>query len=227
MVSPAKCIAGRSVADWVAAYPVLSDLCALKETAWVNPDKLPFAQEDITSRGHAIECRINAENPALNFRPSPGQITALHIPGGPGIRVDSSAYQGYTIPPYYDSMIAKLIVHAAKMNREGKQVHEIIASLKQPKESKEIRIKLTDPDFKAYGAKVLEDMKAKAEEMSGWTIVQPNYEGLRVSCTNADEDGWWLLRMSLHDPVMPLNIESNVEGGVEAIERKLKAMGLL
>ncbi len=75
-------------------------------------ERLPFAQEDITIRGHAIECRINAENPALNFRPSPGQITALHIPGGPGIRVDSSAYQGYTIPPYYDSMIAKLIVHA-------------------------------------------------------------------------------------------------------------------
>lgn len=74
--------------------------------------KLPFTQDDITIRGHAIECRINAENPALNFRPSPGQITALHIPGGPGIRVDSSAYQGYTIPPYYDSMIAKLIVHA-------------------------------------------------------------------------------------------------------------------
>ena len=77
-----------------------------------NGEKLPFAQEDITIRGHAIECRINAENPALNFRPSPGQITALHIPGGSGIRVDSSAYQGYTIPPYYDSMIAKLIVHA-------------------------------------------------------------------------------------------------------------------
>lgn len=77
-----------------------------------NGEKLPFAQEDITIRGHAIECRINAENPALNFLPSPGQITALHIPGGPGIRVDSSAYQGYTIPPYYDSMIAKLIVHA-------------------------------------------------------------------------------------------------------------------
>lgn len=77
-----------------------------------NGEKLPFAQEDITIRGHAIECRINAENPALNFRPSPGQITALHIPGGPGIRVDSSAYQGYTIPPYYDSMIAKLIVNA-------------------------------------------------------------------------------------------------------------------
>ncbi|WP_298483563.1 acetyl-CoA carboxylase biotin carboxylase subunit [uncultured Ruminococcus sp.] len=73
---------------------------------------LPFTQEDIQVKGHAIECRINAENPAQDFRPSPGTIHMLHIPGGPGIRVDSAVYQGYTIPPYYDSMIAKLIVHA-------------------------------------------------------------------------------------------------------------------
>ncbi len=75
-------------------------------------ENLPFTQEDIQVRGHAIECRINAENPELDFRPSPGTIRALHIPGGPGVRVDSAVYQGYTIPPYYDSMIAKLIVHA-------------------------------------------------------------------------------------------------------------------
>ena len=106
-------------------------------------------------------------------------------------------------------------------------MHEIISTLKQPKESKEIRIKLTDPDFKAYGAKVLNDMKAKAAEVPGWSIVEPNYEGLRVSCGNADEDGWWLLRMSLHDPVMPLNIESNVDGGVAVIEGKLKSLGLI
>ena len=124
-------------------------------------------------------------------------------------------------------LAAKLIVYAAKLNRQGKQLHEIISTLKQPKESKEIRIKLTDPDFKAYGAKVLEDMKAKVADVTGWSIVEPNYEGLRVSCANADEDGWWLLRMSLHDPVMPLNIESNVEGGVAVIENKLKELGLL
>lgn len=75
-------------------------------------ERLPFAQEDICLSGHAIECRINAEDPAHNFRPSPGKITALHMPGGPGIRIDSAVYQGFTISPYYDSMIAKLIAYA-------------------------------------------------------------------------------------------------------------------
>ena len=60
--------------------------------------------------GHVIECRVNAEDPAHNFRPSPGKIEALHLPGGFGVRIDSAMYQGYSIPPYYDSMIAKVIV---------------------------------------------------------------------------------------------------------------------
>ncbi len=71
---------------------------------------LAYTQEEITLQGHAIECRINAENPKKNFRPSPGKITDVHFPGGKDIRVDSAIYHGYTIPPYYDSMIAKLIV---------------------------------------------------------------------------------------------------------------------
>ena len=79
-------------------------------------EPLRFKQEDIRLAGHAIEVRINAENPADNFAPSPGQIDFYNPPGGPGVRVDSHAYCGYTIPPYYDSMIGKLIVHAE--NRE-------------------------------------------------------------------------------------------------------------
>jgi acetyl-CoA carboxylase biotin carboxylase subunit len=74
--------------------------------------ELPFKQEDIKIDGHAIECRINAENPYKDFRPSCGKITALHTPGGPWVRFDSAVYQNYAIPPYYDSMIGKLIVHA-------------------------------------------------------------------------------------------------------------------
>lgn len=73
---------------------------------------LSYEQEDIEIKGHAIECRINAENPEFNFTPSPGKITDIHLPsGGVGLRVDSAVYSGYTIPPYYDSMIAKIIVH--------------------------------------------------------------------------------------------------------------------
>ncbi len=71
-------------------------------------EKLAYRQEDISLRGHAIECRINAENPE-NFMPSPGPINQLHVAGGPGIRFDSHIYNGYTVPPYYDSMIGKLI----------------------------------------------------------------------------------------------------------------------
>ena len=71
---------------------------------------LPATQSDITVMGHAIECRINAENPRT-FRPSPGRILQYHPPGGLGVRIDSAVYQGYTIPPYYDSLLGKLIVH--------------------------------------------------------------------------------------------------------------------
>ncbi len=75
--------------------------------------EIPFAQKDVKLSGHAIECRINAENPAENFRPCAGKVTLLHVPGGPRVRFDTALYQGYTIPPFYDSMIAKLIVNAS------------------------------------------------------------------------------------------------------------------
>ncbi len=78
-------------------------------------EDLQYSQSDVQIVGHSIECRINAEDP-VKFTPSPGKITAFNIPGGPGVRVDTAVYPGYTVPPYYDSMIAKLIVHAR--NRE-------------------------------------------------------------------------------------------------------------
>ncbi len=86
-------------------------------------EKLQYKQEDIKFDGHSMEVRINAENPDKNFMPCPGTITGLHIPGGNGIRVDTAIYSGYTVPPTYDSMLAKLIVH-------GKDREESIAKMK-------------------------------------------------------------------------------------------------
>jgi acetyl-CoA carboxylase biotin carboxylase subunit len=74
-----------------------------------NGEELDIKQKHIEQRGHAIECRINAENPEKDFHPNPGKITQLRLPGGPGIRIDSGVYSGYSIPPFYDSMVAKLI----------------------------------------------------------------------------------------------------------------------
>jgi len=85
---------------------------------------LPLARQDLVINGHSIECRINAEDPEFNFRPSAGKITAFHIPGGRCVRVDTHAYSGYVVPPYYDSMIAKLIV-------SGKNRTEAIARMKR------------------------------------------------------------------------------------------------
>jgi acetyl-CoA carboxylase biotin carboxylase subunit len=84
---------------------------------------LSLTQSDVTFNGHAIECRVNAENP-VSFRPSPGKIVHYHAPGGLGVRVDSAVYQGYTIPPYYDSLVGKLIVH-------GKSRPECLMRLKR------------------------------------------------------------------------------------------------
>jgi acetyl-CoA carboxylase, biotin carboxylase subunit len=82
----------------------------LEQIRIASGDRLAIAQSDVKFHGHAIECRINAENP-VSFRPSPGRIVHYHPPGGMGVRIDSAAYQGYAIPPHYDSLLGKLIVH--------------------------------------------------------------------------------------------------------------------
>ena len=87
-------------------------------------EHLGYCQKDIQLSGHAIECRINAENPSENFMPSAGNISALNLPGGPGVRIDTHVYQGYNMPPYYDSLLAKLIV-------SGKNRSEAIARLRR------------------------------------------------------------------------------------------------
>ena len=96
-------------------HPVTEMVCGVdlvrEQIRIAAGQRLGYSQADIRFSGHAIECRINAEDPET-FMPTPGKVTAFHAPGGLGVRVDSALYAGYTVPPYYDSMIAKLIVHA-------------------------------------------------------------------------------------------------------------------
>ena len=94
------------VTEMVSGVDLIKEMISIAQG---NP--LSVKQEEIHLQGHAIECRINAEDPEHNFRPCPGVIRQVHLPGGKGVRIDTAVYSGYEIPPYYDSMIAKVIVH--------------------------------------------------------------------------------------------------------------------
>lgn len=118
-------------------------------------------------------------------------------------------------------LVAKLIVQAARMRKDGKELQDLISSLRQPAESVEVRFKVNADDVAEYSQAVLDRVSTVAPTIDGWKVVCPNYEGVRISCTNEDEQGWFLLRKSLHDPVLPLNIESDLNGGVEVIRQKL------
>lgn len=121
-------------------------------------------------------------------------------------------------------LVAKLLIQAARMRRQGKSLGSLIEGLRRPVEEMEFRLKILDENFGEYGTRVLEELKEKIGTMDMWSVEQPNYEGLRVTCSGEDEKGWFLLRMSLHDPVLPLNVESDTEGGVSAIISKLKGL---
>ena len=118
-------------------------------------------------------------------------------------------------------LVSKLLIELAKAHQTGQALTDLIATLKEPQESQEIRIKIGVDEFKAYGEGVIEQLKAFVESQPGWSLVPNNYEGIRVACSSPEEEGWFLLRLSLHDPVLPLNVESNIEGGVTKITQRL------
>lgn len=118
-------------------------------------------------------------------------------------------------------LVAKLLVELAQLNISGKTLTSLIQELKQPLENQEYRYNILEEDFTTYGENILAELQLKIEERPDWEVVSPNYEGLRVRCTAPNQKGWFLIRMSLHDPVMPLNIESEVKGGVRNIASEL------
>ena len=118
-------------------------------------------------------------------------------------------------------LCTKIIIKAAQLRKEGKELDELTAALKEPVESKEVRFKILESDFRACGEKIINDLTAYAMAQKGWNVANDNREGIRVSFDKDNGDGWFLLRLSVHDPIMPLNIESDSVGGVDIIYNKL------
>ena len=136
---------------------------------------LTLKQEDIEFRGHSIECRINAENP-VSFRPSPGKILHYHAPGGLGVRIDSAVYQGYTIPPYYDSLVGKLIVH-------GKTRPEALMRLKRALDEVVVDgIETTLPLFRALSTAIITSTGSSSSWLAAGWITKPAPVPRPASC---------------------------------------------
>lgn len=120
-------------------------------------------------------------------------------------------------------LVTRLLIELARAKKKGYTLESLIADLAEPAESREFRMNLLCDDFKTYGQSVIDRLTAYAGAQAGWTLAPSNYEGIRVNLDKAHGDGWFLLRLSLHDPLMPLNIESDSAGGVKIIAGELYA----
>lgn len=118
-------------------------------------------------------------------------------------------------------LIVKIIIEMSILKKEGKHIDYLIKDLKHPKESTEIRIKIGTDDFKTYGQSVIYNLEEFSHKVQGWSIEPQNYEGIKINCTK--EEGWFLLRLSLHEPLLALNIESDIEGGGDEILKTLNS----
>ena len=118
-------------------------------------------------------------------------------------------------------LCTRVVIKLAQLRREGKTLEGLLSALREPAEAVELRFKITEKDFRAVGQRVIDALTAYAEEHDGWNIDRGNREGIRVSFGKGDGDGWFLLRLSVHDPILPLNIESDSEGGVAIIRDKV------
>ena len=118
-------------------------------------------------------------------------------------------------------LVTKLLIELARGKKEGYTLESLIASLEEPAESVEFRMNILLEDFKSYGQKVIDELTDYAANQPGWSVAPDNHEGIRVNLDEAHGNGWFLLRLSLHDPLLPLNIESNEVGGAKKIAYEL------
>ena len=140
------------------------------------------------------------------------------------LAIETSGHAAYSDNYYLDDgafLAVQIVINAARLKAEGKDITALMDGLKSPAESREIRLKIKAEDFAKYGTGVLEDFGKWAEYSGELEVVEPNYEGVRVNYDIDGSKGWFLLRMSLHDPVMPLNVESDTAGGVDKALAKI------
>lgn len=119
-------------------------------------------------------------------------------------------------------LISKILVKAAQLYRESQDIGKLIGDLDEALEDKEVRLKIEDKDFRAYANNIIDSLSEKVKTIDGWTQVSENYEGIRVDCR--DEKGWFLMRSSLHEPLLVINFESDIQGGCDMIYERLSAL---
>lgn len=136
--------------------------------------------------------------------------TAGHIAFRENFFLDDGAY-----------LITKIVIEMMLLDKQGKTLNSLIENMKQPVEAAELRMDILEPDFKVYGQGVIDALEAYAAAHEDWVLAPDSREGVRVNFKDADCDGWFVLRLSVHDPVLPLNVESNVAGGVKNIVKRI------
>lgn len=139
------------------------------------------------------------------------------------LAIETSGHAAFRENYYLDDgayLITKIIIKMAQLGKSGKKINSLIENLKDPAEEQEFRFRINEKDFRSYGLNVIDELEKFASEQDGWRIADDNREGIRIYFDGADEKGWLLLRLSVHDPIMPLNIESDVVGGVRKIADK-------
>ncbi len=150
---------------------------------------------------------------------------ALNAEGEPCyLSIETSGHGAFKENYFSDDgayICVRILIKMAQLRKEGKRIEDLIADLSYPEDAGEVRWKIAGDDFKAYAEETLEMMRAFAEADPRFHIVEPNYEGIRVSFDDEEVQGWFLLRMSLHDPVMPMNVEARKKGGVKVILDRL------
>ncbi len=198
-------VSEKAPGSWVVTDSVTSDELGVFLTEKLGMKHLRFKRgyKNVIDRG----IQLNAEGEQCEL--------AIETSGHGAFRENHFSDDGAYIA-------LKIICRMADLMQEGKRIEDLTADLKHPAEAREIRLKIDAEDFAAYGKQVLADFRTFCENTPEFEIVEPNYEGVRVNYNAEGKTGWVLLRMSLHDPVMPMNLESSVPGGCDAVMALMK-----